>query len=440
MTPAVDSRIARIAIAVVALLVIAIVALPSARHRNLVGSYERMRTLALTTTWQIAAKTQRCPRPPLRAPTTGDATAILARMIDPQSPLVDCMRRLVDVDKDMHEPCDKGPCPMIPLAALEPHPDVVAACAPLFAAIEQVAHATAACSPERFDNQNRPLTFGAMSVPRAVRLRIAPLIARGELGTAARHVTDAMRYADDYGRATPTIGVMISLAMTRQLVDTLEELLLDPHLTADDARAIGRDLDVLRATMPPADDMVRHELAWTALLIAGEAITGESVTGDLHQDRTLWVLSTERWLARYEHACRGAALRDCIERMAAAERWTRFGEPADFTPALQSELDDGSVRELIVERLADDHWLLTDIARGLASREFALTVLRMQAELRTLSTDECRDPVVRHARLAPWHDGDIQVGDAAEQAIAAPAWQRIGRRRGEPRTLACVVR
>ncbi|HEX5060929.1 MAG TPA: hypothetical protein VFV99_16290, partial [Kofleriaceae bacterium] len=76
------------------------------------------------------------------------------------------------------------------------------------------------------------------------------------------------------------------------------------------------------------------------------------------------------------------------------------------------------------------------------ARHFALTALRVQAELRTMTVDECRDPQRRRTRLARWLD-DVVLSGAAEPILdqsawqMPPAWARHSKKQ-PPRTLACI--
>jgi hypothetical protein len=433
-----ESRVVRIAIAIGLLVVTVLVVTRLVRDedpRTLVDANERTRALAMGAAWLTPAETARCPRPALREPVTGDGSPLLAGVIDRQSPETRCLERAGTLQL---QACAIVPCPMIELGSLAPHPEIVEACTPLYDKIARLAHATEACSPTHagaydMDAVTEPFIWLAY----AVRLRIAPLVANGDLAVAARHVTDAVRFADDRGRSTVLADAMISLAVSKDLADTLDELLADPRLTADDARAIARDLDVLLASMPAFGEVVRQEAVW----IATHDELPSDLTHDREQDRALRILGVERWLHDFDRTCKGVSLRACVERLQATAPSSVTG-PDELERVLRSGLDDDAVRERVIQLLASDlHVLMPAYAGRFGYQELALIALRMQAELRTASVEECRDPERRRARLAKWLRDDITLGNEAEPTLSPPAWQSHQQTPpGPPRVLRCIAR
>jgi hypothetical protein len=319
-----------------------------------IDSDERARVLAVRAQWIDAARAERCPRPALREPVTGDGTALLAGLLDPASP--------------------EGRC----LAGVREKLDPLA-CAPLYDKIDRIAHATAACSPMTLDEDYTRDGAFIIALADAIEVRIAPLVGRGELASAARHVIDAMRFADDYGRKGTVIGLMVGASMSSQLADTLAELLVDPRLTPGDARAIARDLDILLASGPDFAATMRQEDAWLAKHV--DKMSGvEDIAAEL--------LAVEQRAREVRRAC-SDTLRRCVEQL-------------DVGAAAGGEL-----------------W--REYARKLGARDFALTFVRMQAELRIAGPDDCNAPPRRRALLAGWRDHAV-LGDAF--AVSPPAWHQ----------------
>ena len=356
---------------------------------------ERGRLLAMRPVWIAAARAERCPRPALRTPVTGDASARLHALNDKHAPEQHCIDRVRKELWNELGPCiPHQPCEPQTLATVKPHPDLVEACAPLYAAIEEVAHASEACAPTGGKDDDEKV--GALiELDKAVRIEVAPLAAKGQVGEAATRVLDAMRFVDDLGRQSSVVGGVISSLVVSRLVDTLDELAIDPHLTADEARAIARGLDTLLASAPRWDAIMRQEQAWMANFI-----------GSQKQDMVPELAILETQARGIRRVCSGT-LRDCVEH-----------------------LDD-----VKVEGGAD----LKDFARQLGWRDSALAFVRMQIELRLAPPEACANPVQRRAILQPWADRAV-VGDEYEPVVTPPAWQRAkdDKSRPFPRVLRCV--
>jgi len=358
-----------------------------------ISTSERARLLAMPPVWTAAARAERCPRPALRTPITGDRSARLAAMSDNSSPEQQCLARVKELRTELGPCAPQEHCGPQTLAAVKPHPDLVAACAPLYAAIDDVAHASEACTSTSAWNEDNVVSV--LSLDNAVRIEVAPLAAHGQLGDAARRVLDAIRFADDLARKSAVLGEVASTAAALRLADTLDELAIDPRLPPDDARAIARDLDVLLATPPRWDAIMRQEDAWGATFAVAHS----------HDPMPSLAIydARERGLQR---VCRGT-LRDCVEHSDAMN----VEDAGDFT----------------------------DFAKRLAHRDYVLAFVRMQIELRLARPEDCNNPLRRRALVQPWADRAI-VGDEAEPVVTAPAWQRIAtvQQTHAPRVLHCV--
>jgi hypothetical protein len=434
-----ESKVVQLSVAAIVIVGLGVVAIAfrSNDDRIVVDAYERARAEAVAAMWTNEARADRCARRALREPTTGDGTHDLAALVDPTSSTAHCLLDAGRVHVDHEEWCaGHVRCPAAMLAGLAPQPAIVNACASLYAAIADHARATSACSPLRAGD-----ALGAMDVPFrtmlhlpfAVRLQIAPLVANGELAAAAGHVLDAMRFADDYGRGTYLLGAMLSLAGTLDLADTLDELLVDPRLAPDDARAIARDLDILLATMPTVSEMFHHE---TAAMVT-QLFRAQPITHAPEQDRALQILGQEKWLAEIDGACAGTSVLSCVEHLRALPAQA-MARPDDFDRIIQSG-DDHATRDQVVELIAASLASSTpEYARKLGDREIALRTLRMQAELRTIDIDACRDRRGRQTTLSPWLRDDLQLGDEPEPTVQLPRWRQTSDR--APYVLHCVAR
>jgi hypothetical protein len=211
-------------------------------------------------------------------------------------------------------------------------------------------------------------------------------------------VIDAMRFADDYGRKAVLIGSMLNVAMMRRLVATLDEILVNPRLTTDEARAIARDLDVLLSSAPAFDAMTRQEDAWLAKNIDGMS-GGKDAIPEL--------LKTERRARGISRVCNGT-LRACVEKLG----------------------------EVNVEETLD----FSEYARRFGAREFVVTFARMQTELRIARPEDCGNPTRRRSVLARWLTTDQAIlGEEHEPIVSPPAWQRVkDERKARPLVLRCV--
>jgi hypothetical protein len=317
----------RLAIGAVSLVLVTLVARPEPRSRPVVGTSEQLRAILIASTWREAARVRTCPRPALREPANGDATALLpAIFYDPSrrkaSPFAACDDHITRLQGEIKPPCAKRPCRLAPLASLSAHPEVAEACAPMHELIERVAHASAACSPFTADTVDQSTWFVTW-IPQAVHLHIAPWVQRGELARAARHVLDAMRLADDLGREGTLIGGMIGVAFTVQLTETLHELLADPRMDTAVASAIAADLDKLRASAPGFVPMMRQENLW----LLSQLEHADAVTGDPAQDQALMILERARLMDGIERACAQESPFTCGWRLSlvpGAELWVHY--------------------------------------------------------------------------------------------------------------------
>jgi hypothetical protein len=358
-----------------------------------ISAGESGRLLERWPVWAAAVRVEQCPRPALRTPTTGDVSARLLPLNDKSSPESLCLARVKELRTELG-PCLPGQqCGPQTLATVKPHIDVVAACAPLYATIEAVAHATGACSPGSADDFDVP---SIASLGNAVRLEVAPLVAEGRLGEAAARVLDSMRLADDYARKGTVLGAAFSLFVMSRLVDTLDEIAVDRRLTPDDAHAMARDLDVLLASAPRWDAIMRQEHVSGAAFLASHSEDIVPALADFEaQDRDI------------HRVCSGT-LRDCVEHYDEIS-----GEGATAFKAY---------------------------AQRLGMRESALAFLRMQIELRLAPASVCFDRARRRALLQPWADRAV-VGDEPEPVVTPPMWERNSdyRPRLVPRVLRCVT-
>jgi hypothetical protein len=409
------ATIARIALVIASLVVVALLlGRGQPRQRTLVERAEYAQVLARVATTVAEARAVRCPRAALREPATGDASAVLHVRLGHDPADKACFDQLFTRGR---ESCPEATCPVPSISSVTADPELVEQCAPLYAAIAEVAHASEACSPVRLgmvdplDNDSSYLAI--LSVPDAVRLQIVPLVARGELGAAARHVADAMRFVDDYGRQTPLLSATFSLVAFESLADTLAELLVDPRLAVADARAIARDLEVLRATMPDHAGVLRQEWAWSRAFVARSGAI-DDLTGDREQDLAIVLLGIERAHDRFERLCHDAAIADCLARL--GPLGTPVAHTPDFAREVASEADDATVRERLIELYASWGEFAWSYLPELARREYTLTALAIQAELRIAGLEACLDPE-RLARLARWHGARL----TDELALQLPA-------------------
>jgi hypothetical protein len=331
----------------------------------------------------------------LRTPTTGDVSARLLRLNnDKSSPEARCLARVKELQTELG-PCLPGQqCGPQTLATIKPHDDVVEACAPLYATIDAVAHASEACSPSDSadDLDIPPLAW----LGNAVRLEVAPLVAKGQLGEASARVLDAMRLADDYGRKGTILGASFSIFIMSRLVDTLDEIAVDPRLTPDDARAMAHDLDVLLASAPRWDAIMRQEHVSVAAFLTSHGEEIVPVLADFEtQDRDI------------RRVCSGT-LRDCVTHYDEIS-----GESATAFKAY---------------------------AQRLGMRDSALAFLRMQIELRLAPASVCFDRSRRRALLQPWADRAV-VGDEPQPVVTPPMWERSSdyKPRSVPHVLRCVT-
>lgn len=376
--------------------VMVLIMLMGCGDRGGIGASERGWLLAMPPVWTAAARAERCPRPALRTPITGDGSARLQMLNDKNSPERRCLARVKELRTELGPCMPKEHCGPQTLATLKPHADLVEACAPLYAAIEELAHATEACSPTgEHDSIEDDAALAFYSLSNAVRIEVAPHAAKGQLGEASARVLDAMRFADDFGRKSTILGVAFSTVVASRLVDTLDELAIDPRLTANEARAIARDLDTLLASPPRWDAIMRQEQVWVANFAASH-----------NEDMVPELAILDAQARGIRRVCSGT-LRDCVEHL----------------------------DEVKVEDAAD----FKEYAQHFAQRDSALAFVRMQIELRLATPEDCSDPVHRREILKPWADRAV-VGDEREPVVTPPMWERVPADlpRTVPRVLRCV--
>ena len=363
-----------------------------------IGTNERAWLLTMRPVWIAAARAEHCPRPALRTPATGDGSTRLRRLNDKDGPEQHCLAEVRKLQPELG-PCWPGQtCGPQALATIKPHPELLDACAPLFADIEELAHASEACSPTLAPSSPAEdevvLNWGSLG--NAIRLEIAPLVAAGQLGEAARRTLDTMRVVDDLGRKSTLLGTAFSSYVSFRMVDTLDELATDPRLTAGDARAMARDLDVLLASAPRWVDVMHHERAYMADFL------GTEKTDFVPSLAELDVRTRE-----FDRVCSGS-LRDCVEHY--------------------DDIHD------------ENAFAFKDYVQRLGLRDYALAFVRMQVELRVASIQDCSDPARRRAILAPWADHVI-VGDECDPVVTPPMWERGSqyKPRPVPRALHCIA-
>ena len=125
-----------------------------------ISTSERVRLLAMRPVWIAAARAERCPRPALRTPITGDGSARLRTLNDRRSPERQCLARVKELRTELGPCMPEEHCGPQTLATVKPHADLVEVCAPLYAAIEELAHADEACSPSTVsDDDSTPIRW-----------------------------------------------------------------------------------------------------------------------------------------------------------------------------------------------------------------------------------------------------------------------------------------
>jgi hypothetical protein len=418
----VESKAVRLGCAITAAVALGWLLLSGEEPRVLVDPYERARVHMKTAARTEAIRAERCPRPALREPVVAiDGSPLLRGFIEPSSAEARCLDA-VGKQRDKVEPCDPRNCPKLTLAAMTPQPDLVAACATLYDKIAQLAHTTAACSPSSADDFD-PLTgpeVRSMLLPFAIKLQVAPLYARGELVAAARHIMNAMRFADDYGRKGYLVTAMISVAVVGMLGEVLVEILTDPRLTADDARAIARELDVLIASAPAIDAVMRQESRFVIARI--DDLEHTPYTGNADDDAALQLIDLECWLQRVERACKDKPLRTCLEAHSTQVDPTKPSDRELLPLEIAMGLRGRDLRKRVLAVMAHERAWVGAYPSMFGRRHFVLHSLRMQAELRTMASAECRNPQTRRERLAPWLANGIMMSDKPEVTVVPAAW------------------
>lgn len=346
---------------------------------------------ALYDSWLTASRAERCERPALREPITGDGRGDYAEFVAPfeparKTPLAPCRDALWKVRDEIEAiaKCKRAPCPLTPLGRLRPHPDVVERCAGVLDVIERHAHTTRSCSPIAPELAISTLmpAYSLFDIPRLVRLQIAPLVLQGRLAEAARDVTNAMQFVTDYGRNGALVSLIEGRAAADHLARTLEELLDDPRLPADDARVIARDLDIVFAAPEPFDHVMRAEILATTSLPDFDLTSDAGMTHDRWQDRALMILAHERWLATYQRICEDAALAVCATKLRAIHAVAPADGGADFEPILHSSWDPDVVRERVLDQLVGIRQLFDVYAQKLVDGDARFAALRAKAAAR----------------------------------------------------------
>ena len=91
-------------IAVMSLLFVTIIVRSeSVRHRTLLDANGRAMAFATSAAMQTAARTERCPRPALREPATGDGTSLIATVADPTSRESRCLAAVSKLRQELRD-------------------------------------------------------------------------------------------------------------------------------------------------------------------------------------------------------------------------------------------------------------------------------------------------------------------------------------------------
>jgi hypothetical protein len=384
VTPAVGaSKFLRVAIVIAALVLVVLVARPDRGPTLVFGGDERVRALQEADQFLASVRAESCARAVLREPAQlDDASPVLRSLEQRGSRASRCIGDVSKLQQALERTCSNGRECFVPLAALAARTDLISryieACMPVYDAIARVSHAGAACSPLRsFEDEELVGDADLLTIhfiAHVVRIQIALLVERGALGPAARYVTDAMRFADDYGRAGTTLTAIASLGGFERLAETLEELLADPRITRETAVAITRDLDVLIASGPTFESIARAEAAWQ---IGRSEHERPFRSLDREQGRVLMFRGLARWLEHVERACRGKPARVCAEALPKSSRVPTYEE---FEHERASDEDHAIVRERMIEMRSSVYAsFMPDFARRLADREDRLHALRAKA-------------------------------------------------------------
>ena len=156
------------------------------------------------------------------------------------------------------------------------------------------------------------------------------------------------------------------------------ELLADPRLRNDDARAIVRDLDVLRIDPPRVTDMWRAESISATRYDDLFLRLMNPVAG---RDRALFLRGVERFLATYETQCSGASLRVCADRLRGLAL-VSAPDSRDDDELLVSSWDPDVVRERFIAKVYADRLALWIYVDRLAKAEARLDESRARAAAR----------------------------------------------------------
>ena len=318
--------------------------------RQILSEEDRAHARALRAIWDAESRVARCPRSHEHG---------WSHLIDHDAR--PCMRAVVSLRDEMVVPCEREPCPRIPLAALRPHPEVIAACASVYRHIEEGDVCSTLESVWDFHVETPVVNF-----PDAVRVQIVPLVAAGDVGAAAAKVLDAMYRTADFGRHSMPSGSFIAMAQLDLLGHTLHELLIDPRLSRRDARLITHGLDLLVTRVPRFQDMLRA----SAIDVAFGPMPED-------EDQDLTVLIAERRLQRFAEACATAAPEDCARRLLAYEQHP-FDERDRW---LSTPLPEDAIRDRVIEARLGLAGFTHDGA-AFARRDRHLRVLRDRAHAR----------------------------------------------------------
>lgn len=360
-----------------------------------------------------------CERPPVRGTAIEAGIDPMPTLRDPASSIRACLARAMPLRTKVLQCDDADRCtPRAITQRLDPHPDVLAACKPLLAAIGRAAVAPEGCSPYRGTLETADPGIDALrAMTQLVLLANEEALALddADIARAARGLIDAIRFAHDAGRHGVLAANVTSAAIVEELAEALRLVLEDPRISMTDARTLATEIDVIIGSAPTFADSVRQELA-----DAGRRAerASESITGDVAQDRLLRQLAIGRVAERLASACSGG-LRRCVET---------YRHPAPPDAAVQTDYlgapKDAKLRERVVRVYESSLPSYGELARQIARGHYALSLARLQAELSTMTTPECRDAVDRNARLDVAVQEELRPSgiDQPELQLTRPSW------------------
>lgn len=388
---------------------------------------------------------RRCPAPPLRGEARpGPADEDIEAILRPTRPdLVRCAELATDRKDAVSTWLDAGGPAPEPVAAL------LAACAPLEAAVQAAASHEDSCSPYLAGRRGLPRLMRVLALGRAVDGRARLLMDAGRAEDALALGLDWMRVMQHLSRSSgaPLLAAMVGTAAMQQTVDAvIAPVLAGAPLSAEALALTDRALGMLVAGEPAFADFLPYERAGAALNMmlpfingptweppggfdedhvaapegASEGLRSSEMAGiDDRQTMMLAWIAFDATTRRMEEACPPAAsLSACRAGLRAAEK---ARTPGGARPVLDrwlsiamAEDPHAAVRQQILEIMEDvatpSYWRYVD---RLALRRFLLTALRVHVAARQAGA--CPDP----SALAegPW-PGRLQV-PGVDQPIAA---------------------